>query len=85
MEASTLGALGMIALEEGRLEDADTMLRASLRIHDGLGDLLDTAVDLCSFAAVLAREGKAVTATRLLASLEALGDEIAAGAHTSRS
>ena len=76
MEASTLGALGMIALEEGRLEDADTMLRASLRIHDGLGDLLDTAVDLCGFAAVLAREGKAVTATRLLSSLEALGDQI---------
>jgi predicted ATPase/DNA-binding SARP family transcriptional activator len=76
MEASTLGALATIAVEEGRLEDADTMLRASLRIHNGLGDLLDTAVDLSRFAAVLAREGKAVTATRLLSSLEALGDEI---------
>jgi predicted ATPase/DNA-binding SARP family transcriptional activator len=76
MEASTLGALATIALEEGRLEDADEMLRASLRIHNGLGDLLDTAVDLCRFAAVLARKGKAVTATRLLSSLEALGDDV---------
>ena len=76
MEASALGALATIAVEEGRLKDADTMLRASLRIHDGLGDLLDTAVDLCRFAALLAREGKAVTATRLFSSLEALGDEI---------
>ena len=76
MEASTLGALATIALEEGRLEDADSMLKTSVRIHSGLGDLLDTAVDLCRFAAVLAREGKAVTATRLLSSLEALGDEI---------
>jgi tetratricopeptide (TPR) repeat protein len=76
MEASTLGVLATMALEEGRFEDADEMLRASLRIHDGLGDLLDTAVDLCRFAAVLAREGKAVTATRLLSSLEALGDEV---------
>jgi predicted ATPase/DNA-binding SARP family transcriptional activator len=76
MEASTLGALATIAVEEGQLEDADTMMRASLRLHNGLGDLLDTAVDLCRFAGVLAREGKAVTATRLLSSLEALGDEI---------
>jgi hypothetical protein len=76
MEASALGALATIALEEGRLEDADSMLRASVRIHSELGDLLDTAVDLCRFAAVLAREGKAVTATRLLSSLDALSDEI---------
>jgi len=76
MEASTLGALATIAAEEGRLDDADTKLRASLRIHNGLGDLLDTAVDLCRFAGVLAREGKAVTATRLLSSLEALDGEI---------
>ena len=76
MEATTLGALATIALEEGRLDDADSMLQTSVRIHSGLGDLLDTAVDLCRFAAVLAREGKTVTATRLLSSLETVGDEI---------
>jgi hypothetical protein len=76
IEASTLGVLAMIALEEGRVGDAASMLKTSLRIHSRLGDLLDTAVDLCRFAVVLARQGNAVTAARLLASLEAVGDQI---------
>ena len=76
IEASTIGALATIAVDEGRVEDAASMLRASLRIHRGLGDLLDTAVDLCRFAGVLAREGRAVTAARLLSSFESQGDEI---------
>ena len=82
IEASTLGAMAMTALDEGRVEDAASMLKTSLRIHSGLGDLLDTAVDLCRFAVVLARQGNAVTAARLLASLEALGDEIGSRRHT---
>ena len=76
IEASTLGVLATIALEEGRVGDAASMLKTSLGIHSRLGDFLDTAVDLCRFAVVLARQGDAVTAARLLASLEALGDEI---------
>ena len=76
IEASMLGALATIALDEGRVEDAASMLKTSLGIHSRLGDFLDTAVDLCRFAVVLARQGNAVTAARLLASLEALGDEI---------
>ena len=55
IEASTLGALAMIALEESRVEDAASMLKSSLRIHASLRDVLDTAVDLCRFAGVLAR------------------------------
>jgi predicted ATPase len=76
MEASTLGALAMIALDEGQVEDAASMLTSSLRIHTRLGDVLDTAVDLCRFASVLARQGKAGTAARLLASFESLGEEV---------
>jgi predicted ATPase len=76
LEASTLGALAMIALDEGQVEDAASMLETSLRIHDRLRDVLDTAVDLCQFASVLARQGKAGTAARLLASFESLGDEV---------
>jgi hypothetical protein len=76
IEASTLGALATIAVEEGRVRDAALTLKASLRIHSGLGDLLDTAVDLCRYAVVLAGEGKAVTAARLVSSLEARGDEL---------
>ena len=52
------------------------MLKSSLRIHARPRDLLDTAVDLCRFAGVLARQGRAATAARLLASYESLGDEV---------
>jgi tetratricopeptide (TPR) repeat protein len=76
MEASTLGALAMIALDEGRIEDSASMLERSLRIHDRLRDVLDTAVDLCRFAAVLARQRQAATAARLLAGFESLDDEV---------
>ena len=76
VEASMLGALAMIALDEGRVEDAASMLKSSLRIHARLGDVLDTAVDLCRFASVLALSGQAAPAARLLASFESLGDEV---------
>ncbi len=76
MEASTLGMLADYARKEGRMEDARSMLRESLRIHLDVGDLLDTAVDLCRFAAVLAGDGRARTAARLLASFDALGERI---------
>ncbi len=76
IEASTLGALAAIALDEGRVEDAASMLKSSLRIHARLRDVLDTAVDLCRFASVLVRQGRAATAARLLASFESLGDEV---------
>src|SRR4029450_6788975 len=49
---------------------------SSLRIHTRLGDVLDTAVDLCRFASVLARQGKAGTAARLVAIFESLGEEV---------
>jgi ATP/maltotriose-dependent transcriptional regulator MalT len=78
IEASTLGALADIAVNEDRVEEASSMLEASLRVHRGLGDLLDTAVDLCRFAGVLARKGKAGMATRLISSVEAQGEVIGA-------
>ena len=76
IEASTLGVLATIALEEGRVPEAASMLKTSLRIHDRLGDFLDTAVDLARFAVVLARQGKGLTAARLLGSLGSARDEI---------
>jgi predicted ATPase/DNA-binding SARP family transcriptional activator len=76
MEASALGQLARYALEDGRVGDAASMLQASLRIHSRLGDILDTAVELCTYAAVLARQGKTVTATQVLSSLAALGDQV---------
>jgi tetratricopeptide (TPR) repeat protein len=76
IEASTLGALALMALDEGQVEDAASMLKTSLRIHARLGDVLDTAVDLCRFASVLAHQERAATAARLLASFDSLGDEV---------
>src|SRR4051812_2752408 len=76
IEASTLGVLATIALEEGRIAEAASMLKTSLHIHDRLGDLLDTAVDLARFAVVLARQGKGLTAARLLGSLGSARDDI---------
>ncbi len=76
MEASSLGALADYAMEEGRVDDAIALLRHSLRIHRELGDVLDTGVDLCRFAAALAAAGEAVTAARLLASFATIPDEV---------
>jgi tetratricopeptide (TPR) repeat protein len=76
MEASTLGALADYALEEARLDEAIALLRDSLRIHRELGDVLDTGVDLCRFAAALAAAGDAATAARLVASFAALPDQL---------
>lgn len=78
IEATALGALAEYALHEGRVHDATALLTESLRIHQELRDLLDTAVDLSRFARVLAHEGRAETAVQLVSSLEAVGGEIGA-------
>ncbi|MBA3347965.1 MAG: winged helix-turn-helix domain-containing protein [Actinobacteria bacterium] len=76
IEASTLGALAEHALRDDRFEEASSLLEKSLALHAELGDVLDTAVDLCRFAAVLAPAGEATTALVLLAAVEALGDAV---------
>lgn len=74
--ASTLGALAQGELAAGRPERALVLLRDSLQIHRDAGDLLDTSVDLCRLAAAAATLGDTDTATRILASFEALGDQV---------
>ncbi len=74
--ASALSALAMIAVADGRVEDAYPMLTESLSIHRDLGDFLDSAVDLCRFAFVLAFDGHVEKAVRLLASFDAHADEV---------
>ncbi len=73
-----LGVLAEDALREGRVDDAASLLRDSLALHSRLGDVLDAAVDLCRFAAALAAGGGAATAATLLASFDALGDDVGA-------
>jgi predicted ATPase len=78
IEASTLGALAMIAVDEGRVDDAVSMLRESHRIDRDLGDPHGIARVLCRVARVLAAVGRARTAARLLSASEALHEEIGA-------
>jgi predicted ATPase/Tfp pilus assembly protein PilF len=76
LEASTLGALATIAFDEGRVIDANLMLRESLRLHRELGDRLDTAVDLARAARTLAMAGRAEEAARLHGAVQAIRDQL---------
>jgi len=79
VEALSLDQLASYAREEGRVEDALSMLKDSLRILLDLGDHLGIAENLARFARALAVAGRASTATRLLASSEALYEETGGG------
>jgi predicted ATPase/class 3 adenylate cyclase len=81
IEAITLGALAMHALEEGEVDDAVSMLKESHRLHSGLGDPIQTALDVFRFAALLAAKGRAVSAAKVFSSSEALCEEIGFGLH----
>ena len=78
LESTTLGALASYAVEEGRVEDALSMATETLRIDCDLGDRHGIAVALCRCAGALAIAGKARPAAMLLASSEALHEEIGA-------
>jgi len=78
MEARSLGSLGAIAGEEGRVHDALPMLKEAYRIDRDLGERLEIALDLCRFAFTLAVAGTPGRAARLLSRAEALREEIGA-------
>jgi predicted ATPase len=78
IEASTLSALAMIAVDEGRVHDAISMLREGHRIDRDLEDPIGIARGLCRVARVLASVERAETAVRLLSSSEALHKELGA-------
>jgi non-specific serine/threonine protein kinase len=76
IEASTLGALAMIAVDEGRVDDALSMLRASHRIDRDAGDPIGGARALSRVARVLAVVGSTETAALLLSRAMALYEEL---------
>jgi hypothetical protein len=78
----SLGALAdHFAIEEGRLEDALSMLTEAYRINRDFGmPSVQTTMDLGRLAHGLAFAGRSVAATRVLASAEALREEIGARA-----
>jgi tetratricopeptide (TPR) repeat protein len=76
--AESLAGLAGYAIDEGRLEDAVAMLTKTLGIHRELGYAHEIALDLGRFAAVLALDGRAGTAARLLSGSQALIEELGA-------
>ncbi|TME82538.1 MAG: hypothetical protein E6I45_05880 [Chloroflexi bacterium] len=76
VEAITLGALAIHALQDGRLDDAIPMLLESHRLHLAIGDPLQSAFDLFRFSHVLAVKEKAEAAARAFACSDALCEEI---------
>ena len=70
--------LSDIAADQGRLEDAVSLLVDGYRISRDLNEVLLIAADVCRFAHVLALAGRAVTATRVLSCSAALLDELGA-------
>jgi predicted ATPase/class 3 adenylate cyclase len=76
LESVVLGSLSWLAIREGRVEDTPALLKESLRIKRDMGNLLETAVGLCHAAQTLAAVGRPDTSAQLIASYEALSEEI---------
>jgi hypothetical protein len=66
----------MVAVDEGRVRDAVSMLTEAHSIWRELGNLIGTVAGLGRLASVLATAGRAETATRLLSCSETLREEI---------
>jgi tetratricopeptide (TPR) repeat protein len=83
IEAYSLSALAMMAVDEGRAEDAVPMLKETDRISRELGDYpLQTAVNFCRSANALAFAGRAGAAARLLSWADAQHEELGASVLT---
>jgi hypothetical protein len=80
MEATSLGALGFYAIEEGRLEEALPLLAESTRMWRARGrsDLDEVGLNLCSFARAAAIAGRVEVAVQLLGAAASLNEEIGA-------
>ena len=71
LEAVTLGALSMIAVDEGRYDEALSLLHENTRIFRDVGDVLAITVNLGRVAYALAFIDRHADAARLLAFVDA--------------
>ena len=76
IEARSLGALAMVALEEDRLDDGLARLRASYEIDRDLANPMFVAVDLGRFAALAARQGRPAEAAQLVGAADRLWTDL---------
>jgi predicted ATPase/class 3 adenylate cyclase len=78
LEAGALAELATFARDDGRLGDAESMLKDATRIEHRRGDVLSVVINLGRLASVLARGGRTRVATQLLSSSEALTEGLGA-------
>ena len=76
LEATTLGALASYAIDEGRVQDARTLSKQSLRIYVELGSQSGIVHQLLRCAGALAIAGEGRTATQLLSCAEAVYEQL---------
>ena len=78
IEADSLAQLGMVAEDEGRVEEGIKLLQAAIRIDAGRGMRLVVATHIGRVALLLARSGEAERAARLLGASDAMRAEVGA-------
>jgi predicted ATPase/class 3 adenylate cyclase len=78
LEARLLGGLAVVAVDEGRAEEARSLLQENFPMYRQLDDLRGTGENLCRCAHALAAVGEAATAARLLGGSEAVFEGIGA-------
>jgi len=78
MQATSLGALGEYALEEGRIQEALPLLAESARICRGLDERPELMVQLWRLARLLTLVGRTADGTQVFAAAEALREEMGA-------
>ena len=78
MEARLLGGLAIVAVDDGRVEEARSLLNENFPMYRELDDLRGTGENLCRCAHALAAVGEAVTAAQLLGGAEAVFEGIGA-------
>ena len=78
LEARLLGGLAIVAVDEGRAEDARALLKENFPMYRELDDLRGTGENLCRCAHALAAVGRAATAAQLLGGSEAVFEGIGA-------
>jgi predicted ATPase/class 3 adenylate cyclase len=78
MEARSLAQLGVIAVDQDRIQDAFSSLERAYRIDREVGEAIETVLDLCRFAYALVGSGRGRDAVRVLSRAEARREELGA-------
>jgi predicted ATPase/class 3 adenylate cyclase len=75
-EAIAIRSLALVAVEQGRVDDALSLLEEHFSIFESGDDTGMTMEHLCQFALVLAAGGEPATAVSLIAACQAAGEEV---------